>query len=206
MIDSEAEIAVVVLADVELKDLIDHRHHVIERAYGLKRRSIGRPEDASRSGQDEGIFDDEQWDAAIVKSGGQVPVVGTDGAGGSGCAAIRIEELADVFVLRFHDGLRLGSALRIAQRWSVDAHGVAVVAETAEKGFDHGPIAKKVVPLVVLKVAGDDRRVAVITLFHQFEKDVRLLGLEIEIAELVDLKHVQAGETFEKLASRAVRQ
>ena len=49
-----------------------------------------------------------------------------------------------------------GLLLRGAQRRSVDAHGGAVVAQTAEQRIDHRLLAEERVPLVVVEVGADD--------------------------------------------------
>jgi len=76
--------------------------------------------------------------------------------------------------------------LRRAQGWPVNAHRVAVVPETAEQRFHHRPAAQKVRLLIVDQIGGDDSGMLVVALFHQLEKDVTLLGLEVDIPQLVD--------------------
>src|ERR1041385_3099069 len=78
------------------------------------------------------------------------------------------------------------STLRIAQRWTFDVHGVAVVPKTAEQCFYHRPAAQKVGPLIVDQVGGDDGGMLVITLFHQLEKNIRLLGFQGQISKFVN--------------------
>jgi hypothetical protein len=58
--------------------------------------------------------------------------------------------------------------------------------DTAEESIHHRFVAEKVVPLVIPQAGCDDRGAAMIALFHQLEESVRLFGLEIEIAELID--------------------
>jgi hypothetical protein len=62
LVDTKAEVAKVVLAKVEVEDLVDDRNQIVGRADGQKRRrgnGAGRTEDAARGGQDEGVFDNE---------------------------------------------------------------------------------------------------------------------------------------------------
>jgi hypothetical protein len=42
------------------------------------------------------------------------------------------------------------------------------------------------------------------TLLHQLEEDVGLFGFQVEVAQFIDLKQVQAGETFQELARGTV--
>jgi hypothetical protein len=78
------------------------------------------------------------------------------------------------------------SALQVPQRRTVDGHGVAVVPHAAEQRIYHRLVAEKVVSLVINKVRRDDGGVAMIALLRQLEESVRLFGLEIEIAKLID--------------------
>src|SRR5690349_10548795 len=94
----------------------------------------------------------------------------------------------------------LPSALRLTQRRAVDVHRVAVVPQPAEQSLHHGPVAEEIGPLVIAQVGGDDGGVMAIPLFHQLEEDIRLLGLEVQIAKFVDQDHVQTGQPFEELA------
>ncbi len=75
--------------------------------------------------------------------------------------------------------MRMSSALRIAQGWSVDADGVAVMPDTAQERFDHIAIAEEVGPFVISKLRCNDRRLSAITLLHEFEEDVGLFGFQI---------------------------
>ena len=56
---------------------------------------------------------------------------------------------------------------------------MTVMPDAAQQRFDHRFVAEEVLPLVIAKVRRDDRRVAMITLLHQLEEGVRLLGLQI---------------------------
>ena len=111
-VDMELEIAEVILADVELKHFIDDRQQVMQRSNGLERNGIRRPEDTARCGQEQGVFDGRDRHTVIIKNSGEAPIIATDNAGGSGRAAIGVENLADVigfgdlhdFVSRFSLG------------------------------------------------------------------------------------------------------
>src|SRR6202789_656684 len=98
------------------------------------------------------------------------------------------------------------SALRFAQRGSVDADGVALVTQPAEQRLDERLVAQEVRPLGVVQIGGDDRRPTAVPLLHQLEEDVRLLGSQVEVAHLVDDQYVAAPQPIEELAARAVRQ
>src|SRR5688572_25794327 len=96
------------------------------------------------------------------------------------------------------------SALRLAQRGTVDSDSVAAVTETAEQGLDEGLVAEEVGPLGIVEVGGDDGGALRVAFLHQFEEDVGLLGAEVEIAHLVDNQEVDASEVVEQLARGAV--
>ena len=46
----------------------------------------------------------------------------------------------------------LSSALRIAQGWSIDLYGVAVMADAAQQRVDHGRVAEEVAPFAIAQV------------------------------------------------------
>ena len=96
--DFELDIAEVILADVEFQHFIDDRQQVVERAYRLQQRRIGRPDDAAAACQDQGIFNGKQRNAAIVESGSEAAVVRADDAGDTRRLSIGVEKPADVFV------------------------------------------------------------------------------------------------------------
>src|ERR1039458_6557056 len=96
--------------------------------------------------------------------------------------------------------MAVSSALRVAQRWSVDAYGVAVVSDAAQQRIDHGRIAEEVAPCRIVKIGCDDRGVAVVALFHQLEEDVGLFGLQRQIAKFVDKCSAQHLSTNVKLS------
>src|ERR1035441_11021833 len=66
----------------------------------------------------------------------------------------------------------MSSALRFAQRGTVDGHGVAVMPHTAQQRIHHRLVAEKVLPLVIHQVRRDDCGVARIAFLHQLEKGV----------------------------------
>src|SRR5579859_490568 len=92
------------------------------------------------------------------------------------------------------------SPLRFAQRRPFDADGVALMAKPAEEGVDERLVPQEVRPLGIVQVRGDDRRAVAIPLLHQLEEDVRLLGLEVEVAQFVDEQDVDGGQPIEQLA------
>src|SRR5215470_294205 len=93
-----------------------------------------------------------------------------------------------------------------AQRGPVDAQGVAVVAEAAEQGADHLLATEEAIPVVVVQVRRDDRRLARIPLLHELEEEVRLLGAQVEIPHLIDQQHVDRHQAVQELARGAVRE
>lgn len=98
-VDTKAEVAKIVLADVEVEDLIDNGDQVVERANGLKRGGVRMAEDAARSSQDEGVFHDEHRHAALVEIRRKETIVAADNASGSGRTAVRFENPADIILL-----------------------------------------------------------------------------------------------------------
>jgi len=77
-------------------------------------------------------------------------------------------------------------ALRLAQGRAVDANGLALVAQAAEQGLGQFFVAEQYLPLVIFEVGGQERGLAAIAFFHQFEEDVGLLGAQVQIAQLVN--------------------
>jgi len=67
-------------------------------------------------------------------------------------------------------------------------------------------LPRKLCQLVILEIGGDEGGAAMVTLLHEFEKDVGLFGFQVEIAQLIDEQEVQAGETLQQLARGTVRQ
>ena len=103
-VDTKAEVAEIVLADVELADLVDNGNQVVERANGLEHSGVRMAEDTARGSQDEGVFHDQHGHAAIVKSRRKEAIVAADNASGSWRTAIRFENPADIILLGdFHD-------------------------------------------------------------------------------------------------------
>src|SRR6266702_236885 len=100
--------------------------------------------------------------------------------------------------------MAVSSALRIAQRWSIDAYGVAVMADATQQRIDHGGVAEEVAPFVITQVRCNNRGVPVIALLHQLEEDVGLFGLQRQIAKLVDQKDIKPHQAVEQLTRGAV--
>ena len=85
-----------------------------------------------------------------------------------------------------HAGAGVGSALGIAQGGTVDADRVALMAQPTEERVDEGFIAEKRLPFGVVQVGRDNRGFSAVAFLHQFEKDVRLFGFQIQIPQFVD--------------------
>jgi len=68
---------------------------------------------------------------------------------------------------------------------AVDPHSVAVMVLAAQQGVNHRPAAEKVLPLFVGEVCGNDRGLATVALLHEFEENVCLLGLDIDVTQFV---------------------
>jgi len=79
-----------------------------------------------------------------------------------------------------------GSPLRLAQGRSVDANGLALVSQAAEQGLSEVFVAKQARPLVIFKVRCNQRGLAAAAFFHEFEKNIRLLGAQVEVSDFID--------------------
>jgi len=64
---------------------------------------------------------------------------------------------------------------------------MALMPEATGERFDERFVAEKRLPLGVVQIRGDNRGPSAVAFLHQLEKDVRLLGFQIEIAEFVDV-------------------
>jgi hypothetical protein len=95
-LESLTEVLKVLLADLQVQHLFDHRQEVGQGADRAERRSSGRPYDAARRRQDEGILNHLQRHATLVQLGSEHPVQPTYGAGGARRCTIRVQQLANV--------------------------------------------------------------------------------------------------------------
>src|SRR5881397_2507319 len=110
-VDVEAKISEVVLADLDFEHFIDNGQDVMERPNGLEWDSSWRTEDSAGGGQDQGVFNGCDRDAAIVKSRRENTVVAADDAGGSRRLPIGVKNLADVIPfgqIHNHEGFSIG--------------------------------------------------------------------------------------------------
>src|SRR6516164_2610639 len=78
------------------------------------------------------------------------------------------------------------------------------MSQAAEQGLGEVFIAEQARPLVVLKVRGDERGLAAVALFHQLEEDIRLLGTQIEIPDLIDQEDIEARPAPDEFARSSV--
>src|SRR5437870_1734870 len=76
-VDVELKVAGV-LADAELKQFVDDRKQVIQRANGLEENGAGMAEDTTRSGQDQCVFDGRGRHATVIESSCEETIVATD--------------------------------------------------------------------------------------------------------------------------------
>lgn len=80
----------------------------------------------------------------------------------------------------------MGSAGGASERGTVDADGVAAMAQPVEQGLDHGFLSEEAVPLLVVEVAGDDgAQAAGVALLDELEEEVGLLGTQVQVPEMV---------------------
>ena len=96
------------------------------------------------------------------------------------------------------------STLGIAQGRAVDADRVALMAQPTEERVDERFVTEKRLPLGIIQIGRDNRGPPAVAFLHQFEKDVGLFGLEIELAQLVDVQDVDPDERVEEAARDAV--
>ena len=97
-----------------------------------------------------------------------------------------------------------GSPLRLAQGRSVDANGLALVSQAAEQGLSEVFVAKQARPLVIFKVRCNQRGLAAAAFFHEFEKNIRLLGAQVEVSDFIDEKAVETRPASDEFARGAV--
>ena len=90
--------------------------------------------------------------------------------------------------------------LRVSEGRSIDRDGMAVMPQATEQGVDHLRIAQEVGPFVLGQICCNDCWPMAISLFHEFEKDVRLFRFYVEVSHLVDQKDVEFHEPIEELA------
>ena len=77
---------------------------------------------------------------------------------------------------------------------------MAAVPEPGEQGAGEHLVSQEAAPVVVVEIRGDDcgalGRVAVL---HELEEDVGLLGVEVEVAQLVDEQDFVSAEPVQEL-------
>ena len=140
---------------LEVEYLFNQSAEVMQGAYRRKRQIVRIAIQATNGTENESVFDDIEGDVAFVESGGQQAVLPIGTSGGCRSLAVCSQDLSDIVgfadwdVLHHVCGCRTASALRIAQRGSLDMHGVAVMAEPAQECLDHVAIAEEVGPFVV---------------------------------------------------------
>ena len=132
---------------LETAYFLNEAAEVVQGANRQQRGIVRIAIQAANGAENKSVFDDVERNAALVKSGGQEAVLAMDEAGGCRCLAVSGEHAPDVMVLG--DVHNRGSALRIAQRRTIDIDGVAVMAETAQERIHHVAIAEEVGPFVV---------------------------------------------------------
>src|ERR1700676_243675 len=88
--------------------------------------------------------------------------------------------------------------LGLAQRGAVDGYGMTVMPHAAQQRIDHRLVAEEVGPLVVVQVRCNDRWVLAVALLHQLEKDVGLLGFQIQISKFINQEDIQARKAVQQ--------
>jgi hypothetical protein len=120
-------------------DLFEERKDVVEVSDGVERGGVLGAEGAAYGGEEEGGVDLFEGDAAVVEGRGEAPVFLPGASDGSRGAPVVVEGGADVAVA-VHE---CWSALGVAQGRAVDREGVAVVAEPAQEGIEHGLVPRR---------------------------------------------------------------
>jgi hypothetical protein len=81
-----------------------------------------------------------------------------------------------------------------------------MVLEAVEESIDQGFSLKEGIPVGVYEVGSDESGGTAVPFIHESEEGVDLLGLEGEIAELVDQEHSVTGEGLDQSLSGPVRE
>src|SRR5207245_7821955 len=127
---------------LEVEYLFNQAAEVMQGAYRRERQIVRIAIQATNGTENESVFDDIEGDVAFVESGGQQAVLPIGTTGGCRSLAVCSQDLSDIVgfadwdVLHHVCGCRTASALRIAQRGSLDMHGVAVMAEPAQEWYE----------------------------------------------------------------------
>lgn len=80
------------------------------------------------------------------------------------------------------------------------------MAEPVQQRPDHLLLPEEGVPLLVLEIGGDDRRLSTIPLLHELEEDVGLFGAEVQVAKLVHDEQIDLAKPVDQLPGRVIRQ
>jgi hypothetical protein len=65
-------------------------------------------------------------------------------------------------------------------------------------------MAEQLWPSLILKVGGNQRGLAVVAFFHQFEENIRLLGAQIKIPNFVDQQNIETRPAPDEFARGAI--
>src|SRR5450755_1411390 len=117
-----AEVLKVVPAHLELQHFLDHWHEISQRADRAQRSRLGGPDQSSRRGQNERVFERFERHAAFPQLSRQHTVRAAHEARSARRGKVGIQQPPDILVL-FHER---SSALRLAQRRAADSDSSAL--------------------------------------------------------------------------------
>lgn len=100
--EGAADVVVVILGEVGKEDLVDDREEVGERTNGWEGWCVGWAEGAPDGGEEQGVGDGKERDAAVEELRSQEPIGASHHAQGAGRGAIELEKLTDVVLAIFH--------------------------------------------------------------------------------------------------------
>jgi hypothetical protein len=129
-----AEVPEVFRADLELLYFLDHRSEVSQRPNPTERRSIGRSRRSPRRREYQRILNCAERHAAVVQLRRKRTIRASNHADCAGRCPISFQNLPHILALLHRP---TPSALRIAQRRTVDGDRVAVMPHTTKQRLDH---------------------------------------------------------------------
>ena len=91
-----SEIVEVVLADRQGEDFIDHRREVSQGANGGQGRRVVGAEETAGGGENERVFDGNQWHSSLVKCSSNEAVMPADGSCCARSFTISIQDDTDI--------------------------------------------------------------------------------------------------------------
>ena len=60
------------------------------------------------------------------------------------------------------------------------------MSETTQESLDESVVTEEVVPFLIVEICSNDGGPSSITLLHELEKDIGLLGSDVQVAHFID--------------------